>query len=138
MNTFGGHDFCSGITDKTGKPEWKSLDVDTSVWKKDDTKILDINSKSGLYPLLAAYNVYSRKLTKINKHEEKVYQKIWSDVLKDNIYVLCKSPMAQSITFRTLAGYNEMFKTNIIHVDNLVEKLQQKENYKGYNFKVEL
>ena len=136
---FGGHDFCSGTLDKTGrKPEWKSKDVDTSIWLQDDTKILEINSKSGLYPLLAAYNVYSRQLIKNKKPEEKVAQNIWGDVLKDNIYVLCKSPMAQSITFRTIAGYNKNFKTNIIYIEDLIKKLQQKENYKDYNLKIEL
>lgn len=136
---FGGHDFCSGITDKTGKkPEWKSRDVDTSIWTEDDTKILEINSKSGLYPLLCAYNVYSRQLIKSKKPEEKVSQKIWSDVLKNNIYVLCKSPMAQSITFRTLVGYNKNIKTNIVHIENLIDKLQRKENYKDYDLGKEL
>ena len=56
--------FCSGVTDKTGKPEWKSHDVDTNLWDQDDTKILEINSKSGLYPLLVSYNIYTRKLRK--------------------------------------------------------------------------
>ncbi|MDA1335243.1 MAG: DEAD/DEAH box helicase family protein, partial [bacterium] len=100
---FGGHDFSSGITDKIGKPEWKSKDVDTSVWEKEDTKLLEINSKSGLYPLLSAYNIYSRQLKKSKKPEEKVSQHIWKEVLAKNIYVLCKSPMARSITLRTLA-----------------------------------
>ena len=134
---FGGHDFSSGVTDKTGKPEWKSRDVDTSIWSQDDTKILEINSKSGLYPLLAAYNIYTRQLIKVKKPEENIYQKRWSDVLKDNIYVLCKSPMARSITLRTLAGYSHT-KTNIIHIKNLVEKLQQKESFNDYNLKNEL
>jgi hypothetical protein len=132
---FGGHDFCSGVIDKTGKPEWKSLDVDTSVWTQDDTKILEINSKSGLYPLLAAYNVYSRQLIKNKKNkkiEEKVFKEVWNKVLQNNIYVLCKSPMAKSITQRTLAGYSSA-KTNIIYIDNLIEKLQQKDSFKDYN-----
>ncbi|MDD4406340.1 MAG: Eco57I restriction-modification methylase domain-containing protein [Parabacteroides sp.] len=134
---FGGHDFSSGVTDKTGKPEWKSRDVDTSVWTKDDTKILDINSKSGLYPLLACYNVYSRQLIKSKKLEEKIFKKIWSKVLANNIYVLCKSPMAKSIALRTLAGYSGA-KTNIIYINDLVKKLQQKDNFKDYNLKYEL
>lgn len=137
---FGGHDFCSGITDKTGKPEWKSHDVDTSIWDQDDTKILEINSKSGLYPLLATYNVYSRKLKKekIKKPEEKISRQIWNKVLEDNIFVICKSPMAKSITFRTLAGYNKGIKTNIVYIEDLIKKLQQKDNYKDYDLKVEL
>jgi len=138
---FGGHDFTSGITDKNDKPEWKSKDVDTSIWEQDDTKILEINSKSGLYPLLASYNVYSRQLKKnkkSKKSEDKIYKDIWSKVLKNNIYVLCKSPMAKSITERTLAGYNKNIKTNIVYIEDLIEKLQQKDKFKNYEVKVEL
>lgn len=134
---FGGHNFSSGVTDKTGKPEWVSRGVDTNIWKKDDTKILEINSKSGLYPLLAAYNVYSRQLIKIKKSEEKISRKVWNKVLADNIYVLCKSPMAESITRRTLAGYS-VAKTNIVHIEDLVKKLQQKDGFKDYNLRKEL
>ncbi|MBP7966817.1 Eco57I restriction-modification methylase domain-containing protein [Candidatus Woesebacteria bacterium] len=137
---FGGHDFCSGVIDKTGKPEWKSYDVDTTLWENYDTKILEINSKSGLYPLLAAYNIYTRRLKKEKgkKSEEKISMQIWNKVLEDNIFVLCKSPMAKSITFRTLAGYKEKIKTNIIYIEDLINKLQQKDNYKDFNLKVEL
>lgn len=137
---FGGHDFCSGVTDKTGKPEWKSHDVDTNLWDQDDTKILEINSKSGLYPLLVSYNIYTRKLRKEKgkKSEEKISVQLWNKALEDNIFVLCKSPMAKSITFRTLAGYKEKIKTNIIYIEDLIKKLQKKDNYKDYNFKVEL
>lgn len=134
---FGGHDFSTGVKDKTGKPEWKSLNVDTSVWSHEDTKILEINSKSGLYPLLAAYNIYSRKLIKSKKFEDKVSQKIWNQVLSDNIYILCKSPMAKSITIRTLAGYGGA-KTNVIYIKDLIKKLQRKDGFKDYNFKEEL
>jgi len=136
---FGGHDFCSGVIDKTGKPEWKSLDVDTSVWTIDDTKILEINSKSGLYPLLAAYNVYSRQLKKIKskKPEDKIFRQVWNNILQNNIFVLCKSPMAKSITTRTLAGYSGA-KTNIIHIKDLVKKLQKKDYFKNNDLKDEL
>lgn len=136
---FGGHNFTSEQTDKAGKPVWVSKDVDTSVWEDDDTKILEINSKSGLYPLLAAYNVYTRQLKKQHKKtEDEVAKQVWNQVLEQNIYVLCKSPMAKSITQRTLAGYNQGVKTNIVHIEDLVHKLQQKEEYKGYNIKDEL
>lgn len=136
---FGGHNFSSDEVDrKTDKPIWISKGVDTSVWEQEDTKILEINSKSGLYPLLAAYNIYSRKIKNIKKPEEKIAKEIWNKVLRENIYVLCKSPMAQSITFRTLAGYNEGAKTNIVYIHDLVKKIQQKDEYKDYELKVEL
>jgi len=134
---FGGHDFTSGVADKTGKPEWKSHDVDTSIWTQDDMKILEINSKSGLYPLLACYNMYSRQLKKIKKPEEKVSRQVWKEVLENNIYVLCKSPMAVSITRRTIAGYSGA-RTNIVYIKDLIRKLQKKDSFKDYNLKVEL
>tara|TARA_B100000745_G_scaffold300210_2_gene253258 strand:- start:1678 stop:5649 length:3972 start_codon:yes stop_codon:yes gene_type:complete len=137
---FGGHNFTSGEVDKkTGKPVWVSKNVDTSVWEQDDTKILEINAKSGMYPLLAAYNVYTRQLKKQHKKsEDKIFKEVWNKVLEDNIYVLCKSPMAKSITQRTLAGYNQGVKTNIVYIENLIEKLQEKDCYEGYNVKDEL
>ena len=135
---FGGHDFASDEKDKVGKPAWKSKDVDTSVWEQDDTRILEINSKSGMYPLLAAYNVYSRRLKKNKKPEEKVAHDIWKHVIEENIYVLCKSPMAQSITVRTLAGYRKDVKPNIVYIEHLVQKLQRKDNFKEYNLSDEL
>ncbi len=137
---FGGHNFVSGIKDKTGKPMWQSGEVGENIWEKDDVKILEINSKSGLYPLLCAYNVYTRKLKKdkkLKKSEDKVYKKVWDEVLKNNIYVLCKSPMAKSITQRTLAGYTNV-KTNIIYIKDLIDKMKQNDGYKDYNLPQEL
>ena len=134
---FGGHDFSTGVTDKVGtKPEWKSRGVDTSVWGE-GTKILEINSKSGMYPLLAAYNVYTRKLKREKKPEAKVAHALWRKVLEENIYVLCKSPMAKSITLRTLAGYQGA-KANIVYIENLVQKLQGGKHYKDYILRDEL
>ncbi len=104
---FGGHNFCNGVVGKDGKPQWVGgKGVDTSIWNK-KAKILEINAKSGMYPLLAAYNIYTRKLIESKLSEAKVSHKLWGEVINENIYVLCKSPMAQSITKRTLAGYNE-------------------------------
>lgn len=134
---FGGHDFSSGVTDKTSKPEWKSKGVDTNVWEQADTKILEINSKSGMYPLLAAYNVYTRRLKHSKKPEEKVAHELWRKVLEENIYVLCKSPMAKSITVRTLAGYSGA-KTNVVYVEGLVSKLQGRDSLRNYSLHDEL
>lgn len=137
---FGGHNFNSGVVDKANKPQWVcGKDVDTSIWEEEDTKILEINSKSGMYPLLSAYNVYTRQLKKQHKKsEEEITKPLWSNVLENNIYVLCKSPMARSITQRTLAGYNQGIKTNIVYIENLVEKLQHKEGYETNKLKEEL
>lgn len=134
ISTFGGHDFRNIVK---GKPEWISKDVDTSIWSKDDVKILEINSKSGLYPLLVTYNIYSRQLKKLKKPEDKISNHLWNEVLKNNIFVLCKSPMAQRITMRTLTGYKGA-NTNIIYINDLIQKLQKKGEYAEYNLYKEL
>jgi superfamily II DNA or RNA helicase len=132
--TLGGSDFRAIIKDK---PEWHTQGNATAIWSQDDTKILEINSKSGLYPLLAAYNIYTRQLIKHKKSEDKVHRQIWNEILAKNIYVLCKSPMAKTITERTLAGYSKT-KMNIIYIEDLVKKLRQDGQYKGYNIIKEL
>jgi hypothetical protein len=90
-----------------------------------------------MYPLLAAYNIYSRQLIKNKKPEEKIYKQLWKRILANNIYVLCKSPMAKTITLRTLSGYSGA-KTNIVYIKDLVQKLRQGNDYKDYNIKNEL
>ena len=134
--TLGGNDFRT-IINKTGKPEWKSQGETSSIWAQDETKILEINSKSGLYPLLATYNIYSRQLIRRKKPENKIYKQLWNEILSKNIFVLCKSPMAATITRRTLAGYNST-KTNVVYISNLVQKIRQENDYKGYNLYKEL
>ncbi|MGB4768036.1 MAG: Eco57I restriction-modification methylase domain-containing protein [Candidatus Saccharimonas sp.] len=136
-HTLGGADFRAGLINKTGKPEWITRGDATKIWSQDDARVLEINSKSGLYPLLAAYNMYDRQLIKHKEPEEKVSGKLWRQVLANNIYVLCKSPMAATITRRTLAGYTGA-KMNIAYIHDLVPKLRGEGEYKGYNVAKEL
>lgn len=135
--TLGGYDFRHGVINKTGKPEWNSGGETTRIWDNPGTTVLEINSKSGLYPLLAAYNLYERRLAHQKQPEDKIHRKLWAEVLRENIYVLCKSPMAKTITERTLAGYNKT-KMNIAYVEDLVPKLRQENQFKGYNINKEL
>lgn len=132
--TLGGSDFRSIIKDK---PEWITQKDTTSIWSNPETKILEINSKSGLYPLLAAYNLYSRELIKLKKPEIKVHRQLWNEILEKNIYVLCKSPMAKTITERTLAGYTKS-TMNVVYVEDLIKKLRLEGKFKGYNITKEL
>ena len=74
--------------------------------------ILEINSKSGLYPLYAAYNIYRSRIEEAKKkYREEVGRQLalqlWDATLEENILVVCKTPMARSITKRTLAGFRE-------------------------------
>lgn len=136
-STLGGYDF-RRIINKTGKPEWVGRGDASRIWSQTDSTILEINSKSGLYPLLAAYNLYEQRLKAQKQPEDKVSKKLWRDVLQDNIYVLCKSPMAASITRRTLAGYDEHVRVNVVYIEDLIAKLQGKAPYVGYNIESEL
>jgi superfamily II DNA or RNA helicase len=112
-----------------------------------NSKILEINSKSGLYPLLACYNIYREKVcewraTKLYEVlDQETHFELWEKTLKENIFVIAKTPMAKSITERTLRGYNN-YKTNVIYYksimrdvknnrDEILRIIQSKFNYKG-------
>lgn len=91
-----------------------------------NARILEINSKTGLYPLYMAYSLFKGakepnyrnvKLTGergTSQNAEQYYRQagndleIWKDVLQDNIFVVCRTKMAVSITKRTLAGFRDI------------------------------
>lgn len=93
-----------------------------------NTHILEINSKTGLYPLYVAYSVYRSKVKNSLFAVETVedQQRIWDEVLRDNIFVLCKTKMAQSITKRTLRGFRNV-KTNTHAFDDLINQITNKQ-----------
>lgn len=89
-----------------------------------DAKILEINSKTGLYPLYLAYSLYRIKKSSISDDVSiETLNQIWEDVLKNNIFVICKTPMAKSITKRTLAGYKD-YQINAHYFDNLLSDIK--------------
>ena len=95
-----------------------------------DSRILEINSKSGLYPLYVAYSIYRSRLAE----EEKLYdgeiseaqkQNLWNLTVRDNIFVICKTQMAKSITKRTLVGFKNA-KVNTRYFDDLINQITNK------------
>ena len=74
-----------------------------------DTRLLEINSKSGLYPLYLAYNVYRTRLKERVIPAENLDEHLaeWDKAVSENIFVICKTPMAKSITRRTLMGFRK-------------------------------
>lgn len=96
-----------------------------------NSRILEINSKTGLYPLYMAYSLFkgAKEPNYRNIHltgergksqnAEQYYRQagndfeIWKDVLQDNIFVVCRTKMAVSITKRTLAGFRKDIRMNI-------------------------
>ncbi|MGL4987455.1 MAG: Eco57I restriction-modification methylase domain-containing protein [Treponemataceae bacterium] len=100
--------------------------ITQNVYKK-TSKILEINSKSGLYPLYCAYSIYKqREKLEIGINPTKEMQMhLWHKVLAENIYVICKTPMAKSITKRTLAGFTNA-PINALYFEDLVNQLKNK------------
>jgi len=98
-----------------------------------DSYILEINSKSGLYPLFIAYNIYRTSIS--NTYSNKEYneltiskqQTIWDKVIAKNIFVLCKTPMAKSITKRTLVGFRDT-KINTRYFEDLENQITHKQS----------
>lgn len=106
---------------------WVETEITKEVFKP-NTKILEINSKTGLYPLYVASSLFYQKRNKLNDDRAGRFSKIDEDeiiqeVLKENIYVIAKTPMAKTITQRTLAGYND-WTTNILYVEEIDQKLK--------------
>lgn len=93
----------------------------------ENAKILEINSKTGLYPLYVAYSFYKQRMEGMSDDDwaPEECQYFWNEVIRDNVYVICKTPMAKSITRRTLCGYSGV-KCNAHYFDNLVNMLKNK------------
>ena len=96
-----------------------------------ESRILEINSKSGLYPLYMAYGIYRARvkasLFSVETVEEQ--QAVWDKVIAENIFVICKTPMAKSITKRTLAGFRKA-KVNTRYFEDLINQIKNKpENF---------
>lgn len=93
-----------------------------------DVKILEMNSKSGIYPLYLAYNLYALNNTADDATDSELeFQQAldcWNEALS-HVYVLCKTKMAEKITRRTLCGYNKNFKCNTLYIPKLVETMQK-------------
>ena len=87
--------------------------------------LLEINSKTGLYPLYLAYNVYRALLRNQTNSPETIeeHQAIWDQAVAESIFVICKTPMAKSITRRTLLGFRKG-KTNMWAPDDLINKIK--------------
>ena len=94
-----------------------------------DSHILEINSKSGLYPLYIAYNIYRCRVEEAKKKYGEVgigfSKSLWDATIEENILVVCKTPMAKSITKRTLAGFRDT-KVNAQYYPNLIENISER------------
>ena len=104
-------------------------EVTAKVFKDPNTRILEINSKTGLYPLYMTYSVFAEKLQAYrDKHmlatdvPVQTQNQIWDDVLRNHIFVICKTEMAKSITKRTLRGFRQA-RVNARYFEDLINKI---------------
>ena len=116
--------------------------VTKNIFGNTDSKILEINSKTGLYPLYVTYALYRERCKDFvdndliqdeNNFSVEEEQVIWDDILANNIYVICNTIMASRITHRTLLGFRTLLKKNgtekiNIKSDNLIERISNDKN----------
>lgn len=125
----GGYDFWDEKHENTlDKPRFVDKGkVTAETFGNTSAKILEINSKTGLYPLYVTYSIYR---TKCNNYEEdeltlELQREIWNDTIEKNVFVICKTPMAKQITQHTLAGYSNI-KINAHYFDDLINQMKNK------------
>lgn len=116
-DTVGGYDFFGekhGDEDLLSEPRFVGEDreVTKRVFFTPAPNILELNSKTGLYPLYMAYTLYRLQCKNQQgfgpelTNEEKA--DVWKKVIEKNIFVVCKTKMAERITNRTLVGFSKI------------------------------
>ena len=116
-------DTFESVTDgATSNLHWVENELTSSIYHR-DTKILDINSKTGLYPLHSAISLYYQRVMQNDDNRFEADQ-IYQEILDNNIYAVAKTPMAKTITERTLTGYRN-YKTNVTYIENLTDTLKE-------------
>lgn len=129
-DTLGGYCFFdSDFDDKKPLADPRFVDrgkVTTEVFNP-DTRILEINSKSGLYPLYMAYSTYRAHIASLITSPDSIEDEwtVWQKVVQENIFVICKTPMAKSITRRTLVGFRPI-KVNTRYFEDLINQIKNK------------
>ena len=139
----GGYDFFDAAHHETlEEPRFVDRGEVTAQVFNPETRILEINSKTGLYPLYAAYSTYRSRIARYAPQDltDEIRQQLWDKTVAENIYVVCKTPMAQRITRRTLMGFRPG-QCNTRHFEDLINKVQNQadlfvekvSNPKNYN-----
>lgn len=109
--------------------------VTKDIFDKKDTHILEVNSKTGLYPLYMTYSIYRYKLERLKAVKNEISTEdennLWIETVKNNIFVICKTKMAKYITNRTLLGYKQIDSNSKIGInahcfDDLLKSMTDK------------
>ena len=125
-DTLGGYNFFDKDYERTiGEPRFIDHGRVTAEVFAPDARVLEINSKSGLYPLYMAYSIYRARLRDSTVSASTLDEQlaVWNKVVAENIFVVCKTPMAKSITKRTLVGFRQA-KTKMYAPEDLINKIK--------------
>ena len=128
-DTLGGYDFLDekheNVLDEPRFVDQGEMTKET--FSNTSAQILEINSKTGLYPLYVTYSIYRAKCKHYKEDELTIdlQREIWNDTIRNNVFVICKTPMAKQITQRTLSGYSNI-KINAHYFDDLINQLKNK------------
>lgn len=121
--------FDESFDNKTGlieSPRYINNGLVTKEVFNQNAKILEINSKTGLYQLYVAYSIFKNR---IDSHDKELsideQWDIWLEVIKNNIFIISKTPMAKAIAKRTLLGFREG-KFNAHYFDDIINQFQNK------------
>ena len=110
-------------------PRWVDQGQVTKDVFRPNAHILEINSKSGLYPLYVTYNIYRSRVEEAKQKYGEVglgfSKSLWDATIEENILVVCKTPMAKCITKRTLAGFRDT-RVNAQYYPNLIENISER------------
>lgn len=126
--SLGGYDFWNENHSETiEEPRFVDQgEVTKKTFANPGAKVLEINSKTGLYPLYVSYSIYRAKCKEWKGElTEEIHQKLWLETLKDNIFVICKTEMAKCITRRTLTGYSNE-RINAHYFQDLINQFKNK------------
>lgn len=116
-DTVGGYDFFGEKhrdEDLLSEPRFVGEDreVTKRVFFTPAPNILELNSKTGLYPLYMAYTLYRLQCKNQQGFGPELTNKekadVWKKVIEKNIFVVCKTKMAERITNRTLVGFSNI------------------------------
>ncbi len=93
-----------------------------------NSHILEINSKTGLYPLYVVYSIFRTRCNEFEEDELTIEKQneLWEETVRENIFIICKTPMAKFITKRTLVGYRNI-PVNAHYFDDLINTMQNKQ-----------
>lgn len=129
-DTLGGYNFFDKkfANELAGTPRFiDEGEVTSATLGNANARILEINSKTGLYPLYVAYSLMRAKLSadpnspRRGESESAAEIRLWKSVVAENVFVVCRTEMAAAITRRTLLGFDKETHANIVVEPNLTE-----------------